>query len=472
MRGRMVLATVAGLLATAGGVAAAEAAAAAPPMWQWGWDIRVRQEVFDHIPLNADPPGETRGGLNNYLRIRPRLWGQVNPTDTLSLRARVTDEFREYARPDEEGFGKNTYNPQDEVVVDQLYLDWKKLLDDTLDLRIGRQDLIYGNGRVLMDGTPKDGSRTIYFDAVKATYRGVPKTTVDLLGICDLPENELVLWSQDRDLTGLAKGYNDMAEYGAGVYVKNKALEELNFEAYYLYKQEEEWTQAAKKTETGYAAPARAWQELDSAAGEIVNPQLDLHTAGFRLMPKLGQMGASIEAAYQLGERGSEDTEGWMVDAVLNWNVPMDALKPVVGIGWYGLSGDDPKTPEDEGWNPLFARWPQYSELYVYAWDADGAGRWSNLSMPHVDLSLTPCKWYKSEMVLGYMMAMEDDGPGDGKDRGLLFTWWQKFTLRENLLREKDKLSGHLLAELVDPGDYYNVDDLSYFLRWEFIYAF
>ena len=32
------------------------------------------------------------------------------------------------------------------------------------------------------------------------------------------------------------------------------------------------------------------------------------------------------------------------------------------------LSGDDPDTNTNEGFDPLWGRWPQWSELYVYTW--------------------------------------------------------------------------------------------------------
>ena len=46
-----------------------------PVTFDFGGDLRIRQEAFDHIPILADPPGVTRGGENNAFRIRPRIWG-------------------------------------------------------------------------------------------------------------------------------------------------------------------------------------------------------------------------------------------------------------------------------------------------------------------------------------------------------------------------------------------------------------
>jgi len=147
-------------------------------------------------------------------------------------------------------------------------------------------------------------------------------------------------------------------------------------------------------------------------------------------------------------------------------------MKPAIDYGWYYLSGDDPGTDKDEGWNPLWARYPQYSDLYAYAFDADGAGRWSNVSMPHAGLSISPVKWLKTSAMVAYLFAPEEDGPGDGDERGLLGSIKGEFTIGENLLVSKDKLSGHLWLEVLDPGNYYKVNDTAHFARWQMVYEF
>ena len=414
----------------------------------WGGDIRIRGVTFDDIPIKADPPGVTRGGQNNFMRFRTRLWAEETVKDYLALRLRVVNEFRYYDKPD-----NDTWDALDEIIVDSLYLDLKKLFGDKLDLRIGRQDLVYGTGKVILEGTPKDGSRTIYFDAVKATLKGLlPDTTLDILGIYNQPENELAINRQDRDLTGLAPGFNDMTESGAAVYAKNKSVENTPMEAYYVYKRESDWMRGTNAVPRNY-----------------------INTIGVRAMPKFNdQFDASAELAYQMGKTGDNDMDGLMLDAMANWHIPSDGeMQPCLGLGWYYLSGNDPDSADDEGWNPLWARWPQYSELYIYAFDADGAGRWSNVNMPHVDFTISPLgKNWKSKLMGAYLMAPEKDGPGGGDERGLLGTWRNDFLLKEKLLGQKDKLFGHLLFEVLEPGNYYNVGKTSYFVRLEISYAF
>ena len=451
--------TLLGLVVLAGGVRAAEPL---PPEFKaagnwmerlemgydYGGDVRIRGVYFDDIPIIADPPGVTRGGDNHFYRFRTRLWGDVNLKTNTAVRIRVTNEFRHYEKPD-----NDSWDALDEIVVDSLYLDLNKCFDGKVDFRLGRQDLIYGTGKLILEGTPKDGSRTIYMDAVKASYTGLEDMTVDVFGIYNQPENELVINSQDRDLTGVDPAFNDITESGAALYAKNSSVAASPMEAYYIYKRESDGV---------------------NRAGDRI-PRNYINTFGYRALPKVNeQFDANVELAYQFGKTGDEDMSGYMLDAIGNWHLaPESATQPCLGLGWYYLSGDDPDSAKDEGWNPLWARWPQYSELYIYAWDADGAGRWSNLNMPHIDFTMSPIdKVLKVQLMGAYLMAPEKDGPGGGSERGWLGTWRNDFLIKEKLLGSKDKLFGHFLVEVLEPGNYYNVSDTSYFVRLELSYAF
>lgn len=414
---------------------------------EFGGDLRIRQVYFDNIPIMADPPGVTRGGANHFFRFRSRIWGQADFSDRVTLYSRFTHEFRHYEK------GTDTsWDWEDELVVDNLYLDLHELLDGRLDVRVGRQDLIYGTGKLLLEGTPKDGSRTLYFDAVRLRLNAEMNTTVDVLGIYNQPENQLAIGSENRDLTGFDPAYNDLTESGGGLYLQNQQWQAFPFEAYYLYKRESSWID---RNEEG-------------------QPGRNIHTVGTRLMPIL-ECGttANLEVAHQFGETSDDRTlQAWMIDAVVRKPLSRLPTRPEVGIGVYHITGNDPTTERDEGWNPLWARFPQYSELYVYAFDAEAAGRWSNVTLPYLTLRCSPTETSQLALLGGYMMAPERNGPGGGRERGWLGTARYDFSLGRQMLTTKDRLFGHLLAEVFEPGDYYQVDDTAFFVRWEISYAF
>jgi hypothetical protein len=412
-----------------------------------GGDLRIRQEHFDEIPIIADPPGITRSGENSYYRIRPRLWAQLEFPSSITMYGRVVNEFRHFMKPD-----NDTMDWPDELIVDSLYLDAKGLLGGFADVRIGRQDLIYGSGKLILDGTAKDGSRTIYHDAIRVTMYLVEGLTCDLLGIYNQPENQLAIHSQDRDLTGFDPAFNDVTESGGGAYLKSKQLPAMPWEAYYLYKRESDGIN-------------RRDEKVDGR---------DVHTVGARLMPSTPcGLFASLEVAGQTGETDDGRTlQAWMTDASLIKRFMNAKVKPGVGVGVYHISGDDPETGKDEGWNPLWARWPQYSELYVYAFDAEAAGRWSNVTLPYLTADCIPSATTKLVALVGPVYAPQKNGPGGGDERGWLGTIRFDVTLAEKVLTSKDKLFGHLILEVFEPGDYYKVDNTAHFARWELSYAF
>jgi hypothetical protein len=275
--------------------------------------------------------------------------------------------------------------------------------------------------------------------------------TLDVLAIYDLAENPLAINSQERNLTNLTGGDfdNEANELGLGFYLKHKGIREgCPFEAYYLL-----------KTEAEYHAAESA----------------SISTIGVRVMPKISDnLSANVEIAYQMGSQGDADISGYMLDAKLSMKLAaLEQYKAKASLGLYMLSGDDPGTADDEAWTPAFSRWPQLSELYIYSFAGykGSVADWQNVMIPYVELATAPHARVTSTVLLGLMSAPQEDG-ADGGSRGTLFTWWNKFKIKEGIFSEKDALSGHLLLEAVMPGDYYVSEDTATWLRWEFMYSF
>lgn len=445
----------------------------ANPTFRFGGDERDRWEFFNRIPSRVDVPAYSRNGENDYFRFRTRVWAECDVLTQATVRARIANESRAWIYPDmSQKPQRSTSEWPDEWVFDNLYLETRDLFDKTLDLRVGRQDLNYGNGRVLLDGTPGDGSRTLNFTAAKATLKTLPQTQIDLLGIYNEPEDQWAINGAQRDLSGFSKSPEGVTESGGGMYLKNSSLPAMPFEAYLLHKRESAYVQAVKPDAAGhFAAPAYGWQTLDTSAKVLRNPDFDIETAGFRLMPAMNTtLSGNLEVAGQYGSHGESDMHGYMVDAYL-----LQKVSPIATIkgGLYLLSGDNPTTATDEGWNPLWSRCPQSSELYVFAYDAEqSVSRWSNLIDPNVGVTLNLTKKTKTIATVHYLAAMEDDGNGSGKERGWLYQFRQEYTLAENAFRAKDKLTTYFLVEYLDPGNYYKNQDNGIFARWELLYTF
>lgn len=440
--------------------AAVEAAKPAGGLdWDGGGDLRVRQEVLGNMPL--------RGGAHmadqNYIRYRPRVWGAVKNED-FKLYVRAADEMRSYTEPN-----VPNYQWPDEIFLDNLYVDLYNLFNDRVDLRVGRQDFfgptgpIYGAGRVIADGTPNDGSRSIFMDAVRATIRLDDKNALDLLAIYNSPKNPFVIGSSEPygyAERPLIDPYGDETEWGGGAYFKSKEFKEFPFELYYLYKRE---TKSLMPREAG---------------GLKANTTQDgrrTHTWGGRVVPQLSEtVSAEFEAAMQAGEKDSgASTSGYMGYSGLTYKPAVGTkAKPYLTGACYYLSGDKEQGygKNDSSWDPLWSRWPQFSELYAYN-SIYGAGYWSNLVYPHVATGVDFGPGHKVSSSVGPMYTAEEDGlgGGDGNLRGWLGIVRYDFPLLKNIFTQKKRgeLYGHVTAEVLDPGDYYTSDQCVYFLRWE-----
>jgi hypothetical protein len=60
----------------------------------------------------------------------------------------------------------------DETIFETAYVDVKKLFVKGLTLRVGRQNLIKNEGFLMLEGSPGDGSRTIYLTRRCSATRG------------------------------------------------------------------------------------------------------------------------------------------------------------------------------------------------------------------------------------------------------------------------------------------------------------
>jgi len=429
--------------------------------WDAGGDFRVRQEIMQNLPDKSKKGGMT--DMSNYFRMRARAWGKVENED-FTLYGRLVDEFREYIRSSYRNYGKTP----GEVIPDNLYLDLRNILWDRVDLRIGRQELMYGAGRIFMEGTPMDGSRSFYSDAVKAVIKIDEENTLDVFGLYNSPYS--FGW-RDPDaygpydtlaLNGIEPWSRDMAEWGTGLYYRNTMCKEIPFEVYYVY--------------------------ADKSNYELVNGTRMqgrwLNTVGARVMPQLTEeWSMEFEGAGQYGQRyGGAEVGGLMGYAGLTYAPKLD-IKPktYATLSTLYLSGDKDRGTGREGddeadrsWDPLWSRYTYFlSEMYAYE-GFYGICYWSNMFYPNLEVG---AKWPNKHAVfasVGPMMAAVQDGAGggDGMFHGVFERFRYDFPLWNNIFGTRTRLFGHATLEVLQPGDYTIADKTAYFARWEVSIAF
>ena len=431
--------------------AAAPAAPAEPPVldgkapdrvsFRAGGDLRLRLEAFDDIPIRTAEPAVTRGGNNSYFRVRPRLFAGIDFGDAASFDARLCDEFRV------RNTGQKSYEWPDELILDRLELSFRNLFDGCVDLSLGRQDVRLGSGRLFAEGTAKDGSRTSFFDGVRARVRPAEKTTLDLFGFYGTCENDLAIGHEHRDLTGLAPGWNGMDEATAGAFFEDLSLPEFGWGAYYVWLRDTAWR---------------------TRGGDRV-PHEDVHTLGLRLMPRFSEgLSAELETAYQWSNSDGYDRRAGFATGGLKYEFTPGTY---VSANALHLSGDDAGTDRREDFNVLFGRYPWISELLLYGFDADGVGTWHNLAQCWLEggIAFGEDGAHKIKATVGPVFAPERDGAGGGRERGWLETILYRFPIAKG---DAGELAGHLFLEVFEPGDYYASDRTAYFFRTELNWAF
>jgi len=171
--------------------------------FKWGVIERLRQEYLKNWKDMENSTGEN----DNYFRIRTSIWGKLDFDSQFSVYAKLTNEFKPYVTPSKRG-------DIHELVFDNLYVDLKNIFDSPWSLRIGRQNIIYGEGFLFIDGTPLDGSRTIYYNAIKATFAR-DKLRIDFLGVDSPRQDEYFPIVNNRN-----KNLVEAKERGIGYYAQ------------------------------------------------------------------------------------------------------------------------------------------------------------------------------------------------------------------------------------------------------------
>ena len=148
----------------------------ADPGFKFGFRERVRHTYMNN---NMDF-NEGSDDKQGFIRVRTNVWGQYGINKNFMVKVQLTNEFRKYTiiRPSDE----SKEFTLDEVILDNLFLQYTTGGDNPVTVTLGRQNLIYGEGFILLEGGPWDGSRAIFHDAVKVSVKK-GSTTFDLLGI-------------------------------------------------------------------------------------------------------------------------------------------------------------------------------------------------------------------------------------------------------------------------------------------------
>lgn len=433
-----------------------------------GADLRIRQELIRNAP--GLPGGgllmsARRSGFTDQMRFRPRIWGEIKAysenesVGEWRIFTRLTDEFRWCPEP-----YKNAQTFPGEVILDNLFIEGKGVFDGFLDLRLGRQDLYSycGLDHVFVDGTPGDGSRTVYTDMAAFKLHFTEDSTLDLFALYNFDDTD-IRWgtrrSKHTSLSGLGGGADlDMDDWGVGAIWGSKLYEWLPYQLFIMQKNTHEFMR-----------------------GGVEHPWTQRELVGAKVVPQINdEWSLQLEAMGQIGNNGDHDTLcGWSSYAGVNWKSATESsIKPFGSFGYHFMSGDDDAAVEDGGhraWDPMWSRGVNDSELFLYGTHY-GAAWWSNQHYMKLAAGLDFGRAHRLTGHIGPLFAAAQDGMGggDGHFKGLLSQLRYDFPLwlADKEKGERFEVVGHFHLELFNPGDYYETDKPGFFFRWQVEFRF
>lgn len=400
---------------------------------QLSFTHRMRIETTDRaVGLDANGNGGT-----SYLRNRASIKARALPASRLEITAQLTNEFRYYFVPEDIDFSLH------EVFVDLLYAKWDSVANLPLALSIGRQNLSFGEGFIVIDGTPLDGSRSIYFNAARADWAIAPGHSMSLAYVNQPVEDKYLPLIHDQDAKLIEQPQQALIAY------YSRSWGNGNLQAYFIRKESGHTTEYADARQ--------------------------VNCPGIRLqLPITARATLVGEGAYQIGTNGASDQQGYggygYAEYTTGWPIH---LPKTFSIGGVHLSGDDPATDDDEGWEPVFGRWPKWSESYIYTLIRErSVAYWTNLTSVFIRTTVPVATDLVLSLDYHHLSAPQTSDPakafpgGSGTHRGDLLIGKLTYHVSPHL-------TGHVLFERFAPGDFYFTGADSYgWMRMEVMLRF
>lgn len=381
--------------------------------------FRTRYEYL----VNNNDIGYSGKDEKGYFRFKFTGGMSAAYGDLAAAYIRFATESRSYMK----NAGGPTNYDINEVVIDNLFLLFPRLLG-TLEIKVGRMDLNgseYGEGFLIVDGTPLEGSKTFYFNAAKFKYHGM-KNSIEFLTIYN-PEFDDLPVINDKD-----QRLNSSTEMGAVLYGRVHAGDNVYLEPYYMWKKEDK-----------------------AKAAKVLTGETHTNTFGSYVRYKYNDLTLRAQAALQAGDYDDETRFGYGGYIFADYFFSK-YIKPQVGFMY--LSGDDGDTKEQEAWNPLFSRGNYMSEIAasLYTYEA-GYGYWTNLQLYNIEAQSKPVEKLTLKATYMHLKANEtvinsaSNIFGTGKTRGDVFVFKAIYDFSKNF-------SAFVWGEYFIPGDFYYDD--------------
>jgi hypothetical protein len=283
-----------------------------------GGEIRERYERFNHDNWGAAPE-DTHG----YLLERYMAHFDLHAGEYVRVFGQLKSGL-EYGRT-----GGPRPPDRDQGDINQLFvdgvLDWGA--KDFLTLRVGRQEMAYGSGRLV---DPREGPNVRQsFDAVRALFK-VNEWNVSAFVSRPVETNPRAF--TDGDLDQVFWGIYGTRPMGI--------IQEMSVDLYYL------------------------GLERDAAEFDKGVAREERHSFGTRLWGKSGGLDYDCELVYQVGSWGDGDIHAWTAASYIGYTADHLPFAPRIGLVADIASGDPNRSSPNQGtFNPLFPTGAYLSEM-------------------------------------------------------------------------------------------------------------
>jgi hypothetical protein len=282
-------------------------------------------------PNQAATPHASEATDDDYVMNQTRIWADADVNEHLRVFIQLQDS-RVFGA---EGstVGSAIVGAENSVFdLHQGYFDLRKLFDSPLTVRVGRQEIVWGDHRVIGNfvwsnyGRVFDGGRFLWdTDSIHA---------------------EVIATKVDEDGYFGVDGSNNSDEnmYAAQLAFK-KLVPGALLELMYIQKNDQDASATnATLLATGYAEP----NDPDGSASN--HPGVVIHDIGARIdgkLPNLDAVDYTLESHGQFGDYGNQDQEAWAFAGRTGYTFKNCAWTPRIGFEYAFASGDDDQTDND-----------------------------------------------------------------------------------------------------------------------------
>jgi hypothetical protein len=298
-----------------------------------GGEVRFRFESYGNEFFNPNPKADNSSLLQRYL-----FHLDYHPTGWLRVFAQLQASL-ENGRGSEPRPGGPRPVDRDTIDTHQLFVDLVGHLrkDEQLTLRVGRQEMAYGTGRLI---APREGPNVRRaFDEVRLLFKQ-PSLSVDTFFASPV---EIDPDSFDD------QNIRDTYFWGIYATLPFYPLPGIQSDFYYL----------------GLIDPQARFDQGTGPPGQRFPPpgREECHTIGARFFGTLGRWDFNDELMYQFGQFESGDVSAWQIATDHGYTWPNVWGQPRLGLRAAAASGDNNAHDNDlQTFNPLFFRGDYFTE--------------------------------------------------------------------------------------------------------------